>query len=539
MGEGRLERAMKNIFSKNRRCLIGSLTLSLALGLCSTAGAQKIIKKKKKPANTSDQAASAEPDKVLYTRAMDDLKHNKYTEGRLALQTLINTYPDSEYLAKAKLAVADSYYKEGGTSNLTQSVQEYKDFITFFPFLDEAAYAQMQVGMAHFKMMEKSDRDTAQAQQAEDEFQTMLLKYPQSTYAPEAEQHLREVQEVLADGDFRVAHFYYQKLDFRAATARLIEIADRYPLYSQSDEVLWMLGDVYSRMKAAVKNEDQKNHWADLAGECYARIVKEHPQSKHVRDSKARLTAMGMTVPAADPEAIAQMQKERAYQRQHHSNAVLATPMGVLKGSPDVSHAAHSGAPNLNPPTDTLAASQVLLPNAPGPTFNMNGSASPANADAEPTSQVDAISGGGAASLSGATPIGTTAAAQIIESPTSPQPALANAVGSGSAPAPAANAAPSAPPASAPNPPTGASSGNPSPAPAAAPTAAATPESGNSAPAPEGATPPAPLSSGQSSTSASSSTDSQSGTSSTTDSNDPKQESTNKKKKGIKKIIPF
>ena len=63
----------------------------------------------------------------------------RYTTGRLALQTLINTYPDSEYLAKAKLAIGDSYYKEGGTAGLKQSIVEYKDFITFFPFLDEAA----------------------------------------------------------------------------------------------------------------------------------------------------------------------------------------------------------------------------------------------------------------------------------------------------------------------------------------------------------------------------------------------------------------
>jgi outer membrane protein assembly factor BamD len=533
---------MEKILMKNWRFLSGALALSLVLSLCPGAGAQKIIKKKQKPANTQDQAASAEPDKVLYTRAMDDLKHNKYTEGRLALQTLINTYPDSEYLAKAKLAVADSYYKEGGTSNLTQSIQEYKDFITFFPFLDEASYAQMQVGMAHYKLMEKSDRDSAQALQAEDEFQTMLLKYPQSASAPQAEQHLREVQEVLADGDFRVAHFYYQKQDFRAATARLIEIADRYPLYSQSDEVLWMLGDVYSRMKAAVKNEDQKNHWADLAGECYARIIREYPQSKHVKDSKVRLVAMGMTVPAADPESIAQVQKEQAYQRQHHSNSVIQGPVTMLKGSPDVSHAAHSGTPNLNPPTDTVSASTVLLPNAPGPTFNMNGSVA-ANAETEPTTQVDALTGGGTSSLSGATPIGTTAAAQIIEAPSSNPPASGNAASSGAAPAPApaANAAPSAPPASAPNLPAVAST----PAPAAAPPAAAAPDSGNSsAPAPsstgQSGNAPAPLSTtGQSSSTAASSTDSQSGTSSSTGSNDPKQESTSKKKKGIKKIIPF
>ncbi len=137
----------------------------------TAANKKKTVQKKQ----TIDVNTSAEPDKVLYDRAQADLKAGRYIEGRLALQTLINTYPDSEYLAKAKLAVADSYYKEGGTTNLTQSIQEYNDFRTFFPFLDEAAYAQMQIGLAHYNMMEKSDRDKTQAEAAEDAFQAFLL----------------------------------------------------------------------------------------------------------------------------------------------------------------------------------------------------------------------------------------------------------------------------------------------------------------------------------------------------------------------------
>src|SRR6185437_6145907 len=117
---------------------------------------------KKMAAKTPD-SQNAEPDKILYDRALNDYQHGRYTESRLALQTLINSYPDSEYLAKAKLAVADSYYKEGGVEGLTQAVAEYKDFITFFPFLPEAAYAQMQVGMAHYRMIGKPDRDATGA----------------------------------------------------------------------------------------------------------------------------------------------------------------------------------------------------------------------------------------------------------------------------------------------------------------------------------------------------------------------------------------
>src|SRR5277367_3890371 len=240
-----------------RHLLIAGMALSLAGSMCATAYGQKkpkITKVKPTPAKKDDTTQSAEPDKVLFDRATNDMKHSRYTEARLDLQTLINTYPDSEYLAKAKLGVADSFYKEGGTSNLTQSVEEYKNFIVFFPFLDEAAYAQMQVGMAHYKLMEKADRDNSHAEAAEDEFRLFLTKYPQSPFVPQAEQSMRNVQQILAEGEFGIAQFYYMKKDYRAAAARLIEVSTRYPLFSNNDDALWMLGEIYMRARTNLKN---------------------------------------------------------------------------------------------------------------------------------------------------------------------------------------------------------------------------------------------------------------------------------------------
>jgi outer membrane protein assembly factor BamD len=344
-----------------------------------------------KKAATEDTAVSAEPDRILYDRSMLDIKKGRYTEARLSLQALINTYPDSEYLAKAKLAVADSFYKEGGTSNLTQAVEEYKNFDIFFPFLDEAAYAQLQVGMAHYRMMEKSDRDITNAQAAEDDFQTFLLKYPTSPLVPKAQQELRDVQEVLADGEYKIARFYYIKQDYAASAARLIEVADRYPLYSDSDDAVWMLGDVYERARQVSKNEDTKNHFADLAAKCYARIITDYPLSDHVGAAKSRLKAMGMPVPVADTNAMARMQKQQQYEKQHHEVAVVRLPKGIFHSGPDIHTAAREGAPNLAPPTDALSATDVLKPGAAGPTFSMG--TQPTNADQNAAGTTEAIGG--------------------------------------------------------------------------------------------------------------------------------------------------
>ena len=276
---------MGRFMINKRHLLIAGLALSLAGGLCASAYGQKkpkITKVKDQPAKKDDTKDSAEPDKVLYERAQASVQKSHYVEARLDFQTLINTYPDSEYLAKAKLGVADSFYKEGGTSSLTQAIEEYKNFIVFFPFLDEAQYAQMQVGMAHYKLMEKADRDNSHAEAAEDEFRTFLMKYPQSPYVPQAEQSMRNVQEVLAEGEFGIARFYYTKRDYRATAARLIEVTSRYPLFSSSDEAYWMLGDIYERARLGLKNEDAKNQFTDLAAKCYSEIVQNYPASSLV-----------------------------------------------------------------------------------------------------------------------------------------------------------------------------------------------------------------------------------------------------------------
>src|SRR5213592_317124 len=171
------------------------LGIAVLFSSVATEAQSKHSKSKKKKDAAAVQENSAAPDKILYDRAIVDIKKGRHEVGRLNLQTLINTYPDSEYLAKAKLAIADSYYKEGGSANLTQAVAGYQDFRVFFPMLPEAAYAQLQVAMAHFRQMEKPDRDRTQAKEAEDAFQTFLQTYPNDPLGDKAQQHLREVQE--------------------------------------------------------------------------------------------------------------------------------------------------------------------------------------------------------------------------------------------------------------------------------------------------------------------------------------------------------
>src|SRR5215510_1921264 len=213
-----------------------------------------------------------QPDKVLFDKAINDIEHSRFEIARLLLQNLINTYDTSEYLAKAKLAIADAWYREGGAHGLANAEAEYKDFILFYPNMEEAAEAQEKVCDIHYKQMEKPDRDPMHALRAEQECKDLLVQFPNSKFAPDAQQKLRNIQEVLADGEFRVGMLYARKGSVMASANRFQGLVDQYPLFSKADEGLWQLAEAYR--KAGDRFEDKQVM-------AYQRIVKDYPLSIH------------------------------------------------------------------------------------------------------------------------------------------------------------------------------------------------------------------------------------------------------------------
>src|SRR6266436_4673007 len=475
-GEDFLERGER---LRMRRTLTWTLMTGLLLS-ASYSDAQILHKKKKKVNKSTSANNTAEPDKILYNRALEDIKHGRQEVGRLGLQTLINTYPDSEFLAKAKLGIADSYYKEGGTASMAQAIQGYNDFKVFFPFLPEAAYAQLQVANAHYQQMAKPDRDRSEARAAEEEYQTFLSKYPKDPLAPRAEQRLRDVQEVIAEGDYRIGYFYYVKGDQRAAAARLLAIAKRYPLYSRSDRVLWMLGDIF-----------EKSEHREIASIYYGNIVKNYPLSNLAPNAKNKLVAFKVPVPQPDPKAVAWMTAEQNMPRKR--DGLVKKPLALVRSGPhsEMVASAKNGTPNLEPEVDNTSATDILKG---GNKSQLGGSGGARN-----TAVVETVTPGSAAP----TPTEAPPAAEGTPVPETAAP-------------PAAAPAPTQPPAA------GDASAS---APATPP---ATDSNGNAAAAGSGSEQPAKADAAA--------TD---GSQSAGDKKDSTKESSSKKKKGLRKVVPW
>jgi len=264
-----------------------------------------------------------QPDKVLFDKAVRDIEKSRYEIARLTLQTLINTYDTSEYLAKAKLAIADSWFREGGSHGLAQAEAEYKDFILFYPTMEESAEAQQKVCHIHYKQMEKADRDPLHALRAEDECRQLLVRFPNSKFAPETQQMMRNIQEVLAEHEYRAGSFYHMKGSYPAAANRLQGLIEQYPLYSSADTALWQLGDSYVKMG---------DRFEDKAASAYTRLVRDYPLSQYADEARQKLLAMKRPVPEADAVAFARMKYER---ENRDDPGVMSHFWGMFRKSPD------------------------------------------------------------------------------------------------------------------------------------------------------------------------------------------------------------
>ena len=353
----------------------------------------------KKVNNPLAKIDSKQPDKVLFDRGMDAMKHNHFDVARLAMETLINTYPDSEFIARAKLALADSWYAEGGSAGLAQAEQQYKDFITFFPNMPEAAEAQLKIANIQFQQMEKPDRDYTHAERAEEEYRNVILQYPDNQkMVAEARIKLLQVQEVLAEREYRVGRFYYFRQSYPAAIARLETLVDRYPLYSKADESLYLLGQSYEGEIAAIRhmgeaeraqmekvhrvNEAQlKNDeltrermiddFTAKAAQAYSKVLTRYPVMGRSDDAKARLLALHQPVPHPTKAMLAQNKAEEDARREQ---SMMSAVWGTLSKRPDVSQATTVGEPTLQnqEPVSAPQLVQEMTAAAAGPKTGEN-----------------------------------------------------------------------------------------------------------------------------------------------------------------------
>jgi outer membrane assembly lipoprotein YfiO len=237
------------------------------------------------------QALSSASDQVVWEAGEKAVAKKEWDPARQYFRRLIDAFPQSEHQAEARIALADSYFEEGGIGNYVLAVSSYREFLTLYPQHPKSDYAQFRCAESYFKQKNTPDRDQTATDQALEEYQRLLDVYPQSPLVEPAREKIRECRQILARADFQVGYFYQKtRKSWRSAIGRYETIVSEYPDFERFDEVLFRLAQclAYSGRYAEARPP-------------IGRLQSEFPQSPFVEQAK-KLEA---TFPAAGVPAVA------------------------------------------------------------------------------------------------------------------------------------------------------------------------------------------------------------------------------------------
>jgi outer membrane protein assembly factor BamD len=244
--------------------------------------------KKKTVELTPDLASS---DEALYKLGEAEIKGDM-EKGILYLRQVIDSFPKSFYAQRAKLLIADAYFRKGDESNMILAAAEYREFIRTYPYSPSAAYSQYQIAMTFYKKMLKPGRDPSKTIQSLAEFKKVIADYPASDQAKPAQERIKECEERLAAHGADIAISYHDRKAYRASISRLTEVMSTYPEYSRLDRLYYYLGDCHFWLRQY-----------DQAAPFFAKVVSDYSGQKLAKDASKKLAEIEKLKAAATAAA--------------------------------------------------------------------------------------------------------------------------------------------------------------------------------------------------------------------------------------------
>jgi outer membrane protein assembly factor BamD len=271
---------------------------------------------------------SSNSDRVIWEAAQKALQGNQWDSTRQLCKRIIDGFPQSEFGPDARLALAESYLKEGGTANYILAVAKYREFLTLYPSHPKSDYAQFQAAEAFFRQRNSADRDQTSTQKALEEYQRLLDIYPSSAYVEPARARIRECRQSLAQSEF-MAGFFYQKTRqaWRAAILRYEGILADYPDYDRTDEVLFRSGEC---LGAAGRQAEALPY--------LSRLISDYPQSAFVQPAQRLMELLAKAPVNPSPAPVAS------------PSPSPSPPAPAPTPSPSVAAPAPSPSPRSSPP---------------------------------------------------------------------------------------------------------------------------------------------------------------------------------------------
>jgi len=191
-------------------------------------------------------------ERELYEEAREALEDGRYTSAINRLEAIDTRYPFGRHAEQAQLELIYAYYQ---TDDWEATRAAANRFIRLHPTQPRADYALYLRGLAawqagrfsleRLRLIDISKRDLGASRDAYTDFRELINRYPQSEYAPDAEQRLVYLRNLLARHELHVADFYLRKGAYLAAVERGRWVVEKYPESEATRDALAVMVEGY------------------------------------------------------------------------------------------------------------------------------------------------------------------------------------------------------------------------------------------------------------------------------------------------------
>ncbi|MDQ1352251.1 MAG: outer membrane protein assembly factor BamD [Acidobacteriota bacterium] len=247
-------------------------------------------KSKKKVVLKPGEVTSA---KDIYEKAKARIKKDP-EKARLLFKEIIHIYPDSTYAQRAKVGIADSYFRQKDAGSLIMAANEYQEYVNLYPNSPDAVYAKYQAAMCYYKQQRKPGRDQENTHKAIQAFESMVKMFPATEEAKDARQKIALARQTLASHYYTIGHTNLWMGAVRGALARFKQVIDEYPEFKSNDALFYNTGKAYFMMRDY-----------DSATSFFQRVITDFPKSKFFKKSRKMLEKVAQA--KAKPSTIPPM----------------------------------------------------------------------------------------------------------------------------------------------------------------------------------------------------------------------------------------
>jgi outer membrane protein assembly factor BamD len=190
----------------------------------------------------ADTAYVARDVSSLYTAAKRSMDRGDYEQAAKLFDEVERQHPYSVWARRAQLMSAFNYYL---SSKYTDAINSAQRFVTIHPGNAEAPYAQYLIAMSYYQQIDDVNRDQTNTQQAQNAFNDLIRRYPDTKYAADARIKLDLINDHLAGKEMEIGRFYQRSGQWLAATYRFRTVIDQDQTTTGTPEALERLVECY------------------------------------------------------------------------------------------------------------------------------------------------------------------------------------------------------------------------------------------------------------------------------------------------------